>query len=174
MRILVVVMLMLSIEAWSQNQPVPLYVTQQSFPDSVMNINLVRENGEVLRFSEMLDKYKGKKMLVDIWASWCRDCIVGLPKLEDLRAKAGTETVAYVFLSVDKDDSKWKAAISKFNIRGEHYRIEGAWKTALSNYIILDWVPRYLVLDENSRIIMPKAISAEDAALGKALSIEFP
>ena len=31
----------------------------------------------------VLDKHKGKKILIDVWASWCRDCIVRLTKFEN-------------------------------------------------------------------------------------------
>lgn len=77
-----------------------------------------------------------------------------------------------MFLSTDKDEHKWKNAIDKFNIRGEHYLMKGAWKNTLSNYLVLDWVPRYVVLDEKGQVIMPKAVVAEDSYIKKALRTE--
>lgn len=154
---------------FSQHQPVPDYLTTQAFPDSIKTLPLIQPDGNHISFGDMLQLYKGKKVVIDIWASWCRDCLVGLPKLEALKHKTGTTNVVYVFLSVDKDDPKWKNAIHRYNIRGEHYCVEGGWKTPLSNYIVLDWVPRYLVLDESGMIIMPKAIHADDVAMEKVL-----
>ena len=154
---------------FSQNAPVPEYLTTQDFPDSVKLLGLRQLDGERLTFGDMIKKYKGKKILIDIWGSWCADCIIGYPKLEALRKEAGKKNVAYVFLSTDKEVGKWKNAIKKFGIRGEHYLLDGAWNNTLSNYLVLDWVPRYFVLDENGRIILPKAIVAEDAVLKKAL-----
>jgi thiol-disulfide isomerase/thioredoxin len=154
---------------FSQNEPVPDYLTTQAFPDSVRSLGMQAPDGTRTSFGEVLEKYKGKKILVDIWASWCRDCIVGYPKLEELRRKAGEKHVAYVFLSADKDEQKWKNAIQKYNIRGDHYLLDGAWTNTLANYLVLDWVPRYLVLDENGKVIVPKAINANDASLKKAV-----
>jgi thiol-disulfide isomerase/thioredoxin len=159
---------------FSQNDPVPDYLTMQDFPDSVKSLSIRTVDGRMLTFGDMLATCKGKKVLIDIWGSWCRDCIIGYPKLEELRRQVGEKNVAYVFLSTDKDEEKWKHAIAKFNLRGEHYLLDGAWKNTLSSYIVLDWVPRYLVLDENGRVIMPKAIGAEDAAVKKALSTNAP
>lgn len=156
--------------SFSQNAPVPGYLTIQDFPDSVKSLGLRTLKGERLTFSDVLSVYKGKKVLIDIWASWCRDCIVGYPKLEELRKDVGEVDIVYVFLSVDKEEQKWKTAIEKYNIRGEHYLLDGAWTNPLSNYIVLDWVPRYLVLDKNAKIILPKAIVAEDVTLKKALN----
>ncbi|HYF69450.1 MAG TPA: TlpA disulfide reductase family protein [Ohtaekwangia sp.] len=160
----------LTTSSFSQHQPVPDYLTTQAFPDSVKTVSLIQPDGTSVSFADMLQLYKGKKVVIDIWASWCRDCLVGLPKLEALKQKTGTADVIYVFLSVDKDDPKWKTAINRYNIQGEHYRVEGGWKTPLSNYIVLDWVPRYLVLDESGMIIMPKAIHVDDATLEKVLT----
>jgi thiol-disulfide isomerase/thioredoxin len=157
------------INVQSQNQPAPAYLTTQHFPDSVLSVGMRTIEDQKISFGEMLEKHKGKKIFLDIWASWCRDCIVGYPSIDKLRNNVGDGNIVYVFLSTDKDAGKWIAAIEKFNIRGEHYLLNGAWQNALSNYVSLDWVPRYLVLDENGNVIMPKAIVADDVALRTAL-----
>jgi thiol-disulfide isomerase/thioredoxin len=171
MKYLIALALIVSITnlSFSQNDPVPAYLTTQPFPDSVKALPIHTVDGTSLTFGDMLEKHKGKKILIDIWGSWCRDCIIGYPKLEELRNTIGDKDIAYVFLSTDKDKDKWKNAITKFNIRGDHYLLDGGWKNPLSNYISLDWVPRYLVLDKRGRIMMPKAIVAEDEALKEAL-----
>lgn len=154
----------------AQNNIPPDYLKKQDFPDSVKNLVIQKLNGEKITFANTIEMYKGKKIVLDIWASWCRDCIIGLPKLEELKQKTGTENTVYVFISVDKDETKWRTAITRFNIQGEHYRIETGWSSPLSNYIDLDWVPRYLVLNENGRIILPKAITVDNQDLIQLLT----
>ena len=156
--------------AFCQDKPVPEYVLNQNFPDSVLSIPVVKLDGTQGTFGDLLTSVAGKRVVLDIWASWCRDCIVGLPKLKELKAKTDPERVSFVFVSIDEDEQNWRAAINRFfRIDGEHYRIPIGWKNALSNYIVLDWVPRYLTLDETGRVIMPKAIVAEDRRLVEAL-----
>ena len=155
---------------FAQYDSVPKYLTRQNFPDSVRSWGVQALDGKKLTIGELFDSYKGRKVLIDIWGSWCRDCLIGYPKLEALRREVGEKNVAYLFLSTDKEVTKWKAAIEKFSIRGDHYLLDGAWQTPLSNYIRLDWVPRYLVLDEKGRVIMPKAIVADDENLKQVLS----
>ncbi|HYG18143.1 MAG TPA: thioredoxin-like domain-containing protein [Ohtaekwangia sp.] len=158
----------LALSSFGQHQPVPDYVVKQAFPDSVLAISVAKPDGSRVKFSDVLALYHGKKLVVDIWASWCRDCIVGLPKLEELKKTTG-EGVVYLFLSVDDSEVKWRSAISRFGIKGDHYRIEDGWKNPLANYIVLDWVPRYMVLNEEGRVVMPKAIVADDQLLKDAL-----
>ena len=166
-KLLSVVFLVLFVTpALCQDKPVPDYVLKEDFHDSVLNIPVVKLDGTPGTFSDILKSVRGRKVVLDIWASWCRDCIVGLPQLEKLRKKTDPEKVVYVFLSVDEVETKWRTAIDRFfRIEGEHYRIPVGWKNALSNYIVLDWVPRYLTLDENGRVIMPKAIQAGETQL---------
>jgi thiol-disulfide isomerase/thioredoxin len=161
-------LLVFSLTALCQNTPSPGYLTTQDFPDSVKSLGLQNLEGRKLTFKEMLERYNGKKVIIDIWGSWCRDCIVGYPKLDNLRKEIGDDKIAYVFLSTDKDIEKWKNAIARFQIRGDHYLLDGAWNNVLANYIVLDWVPRYLVLDAKGKVIFPKAIHADDPALRKA------
>jgi thiol-disulfide isomerase/thioredoxin len=166
MRLAIVsLLLFVASTAFCQDKPIPEYLTKNDFPDSVKSIGMQTPEGSRLTFGDMLETYKGKKVVIDIWASWCRDCIVGYPKLEKLRQEVGEENVVYVFLSTDKDVNKWKNAITGFQIRGQHYLLNGAWNKTLSSYIVLDWVPRYLVLNEKGMVIMPKAIHADDPAL---------
>lgn len=149
----------------AQNALAPEYLTKQEFPDSVKNSMLQRLNGETISFVNAMELYKGKKVVIDIWASWCRDCIVGLPQLEELKQKTADFNTIYIFISVDKDETKWRTAITRFNIQGEHYRIETGWSGPLTNYLQLDWVPRYCALNEKGQIIMPKAVKADNEEL---------
>jgi thiol-disulfide isomerase/thioredoxin len=155
-----------------QDVPAPSYLTTQDFPDSVKSLTMQTETGKQITFGEMLESYKGKKVFIDIWGSWCRDCIVGYPKVEELHKNVGEQDVVFVFLSTDKDEQKWKNAIKKFNIRGDHYLLQGAWVNSLCNYLVLDWVPRYVVLDQRGKVIMPKAIVAEESSIKKALQTQ--
>jgi len=72
-----------------------------------------------MTFREVLYQNKGKTILIDVWASWCKDCIVSLPDLEEVQKNF--PEVSYVFLSVDRGNTAWKRAIEKYNLKGQHY-----------------------------------------------------
>jgi thiol-disulfide isomerase/thioredoxin len=152
-----------------QNAIPPDYLTKQDFPDSVLNLQLLKLNGGNVDVSTLLKTYEGKKVVIDFWASWCKDCIIGLPKLNKLMTRTKADDVVYVFISVDKEEAKWKSAIDRFSIKGEHYRVEVGWYNTLTNYIQLDWIPRYVVLNEQGRILMPKAILADSEELKQSV-----
>ncbi|MBL3655227.1 TlpA family protein disulfide reductase [Fulvivirga sediminis] len=145
----------------AQNQPVPDYVTKQQFPDSVSQMQLTTTTGAKVTLEEILKKHQGKKVFLDFWASWCKDCLAGMPDLKKLISKTDGK-VDYVFLSLDRNEEQWLSALEKYELVGDHYWLNQGWKNELTNYINLDWIPRYLILDEEGNVIMPKAIEAKD------------
>lgn len=48
-----------------------------------------------------LESLKGKKVVVNIWASWCPPCRAEMPSIQRLYKKTDKEKVAFVLLSVD-------------------------------------------------------------------------
>ena len=122
------------------------------------------EDGEEVTFSTILEENKGQSVLIDIWASWCKDCIVGLPKLNELLESY--PDVSLVCISLDKTEEKWHAGIEKYyENQGQHFFAPKGWKSDLFTTIDLDWIPRYLLLDKTGKITVFKAIKADDKNL---------
>lgn len=155
---------------FAQNKPVPAYLLTQKLPDSVANFSLSKVDETTQTFQQALDQYNGKKIVIDIWASWCRDCLQGMPKIKKVQKQTNSDQVVYLFLSLDQKIGSWKKAIKRFKIQGEHYRIPQGWKNPISHYINLDWIPRYMVFDESGNIILGKAITIEDPKLLELIS----
>lgn len=137
------------------------------FSNEALNDTFVSLDGKELPFKDIISQYKGKKVLIDVWASWCGDCIKGMPKVVDLQNKY--KDVVYLFLSLDKSDEDWKLGIKKYNVQGEHYFLTSGWKGAFGKFVNLDWIPRYMVIDENGKIKMFKAVHADDSKVTDAL-----
>ncbi len=112
-------------------------------------------NGNENSLGEVLASYKGEIVLIDVWASWCADCLVGLPRLKELQVNY--PQVKYVFLSVDRSQKAWKYAINKHEIQGDHYFMPDGQKGALNDFLNSNWIPRYLILDKDGNIAMYKA-----------------
>ncbi|MDD2986587.1 TlpA disulfide reductase family protein [Flavobacterium sp.] len=133
--------------------------TKEALAESMLGVD-----GNTYNFREIIKKYQGKTVVIDVWASWCTDCVKATPKVIELQ-KQFPETV-FLFLSYDKTPESWEKGIAKFGIEGEHYLILSKWKGgAFSESIDLDWIPRYLVLDKNGKIALYKTIEADDENL---------
>src|SRR5690606_9417142 len=91
------------------------------------------------------------------------DCIKCFPELKNLQQKY--PEAAYVFLSLDRAVDKWKEAIEKYELNGEHYYLNETMKGEFGQSIELDWIPRYIVVDAEGNIALKKAIVANDPIL---------
>ena len=136
---------------------------EKSFSAEALQDVLIKTSGSEVTFESVLEMHKGKTVLIDIWASWCKDCIAGFPDLKKLQED--NPNINYVFLSLDKDTERWKAGIDKYDLHGRHYFIKHGWKGPLCSSIDLDWIPRYILLDESGQIKVYKAITTKDNQL---------
>lgn len=142
--------------------------TPTEFSEKALLEKVYDLNDEVSTFKDVIDQYKGKKVLIDVWASWCRDCLVGMPKVKELQT--AFPEVVYLFLSVDEKKSSWKRGVKRYDVIGEHYNLpQGMKKGDLVGFLNLSWIPRYVVVDENGKIILFNATDASDENIIKVL-----
>lgn len=149
---------------------------ETAFSEEVLSQKVYSENGDEKTLKEVLDAYKGQKVMLDVWASWCSDCVKSMPKIKKFQETY--PNVAFVFLSVDDKEKAWKNGIekyvNKFKLTGEQYFFATGWKksnnnNAFINFVGLDWIPRYLLVDENGAIKVFYARSIEDSKLSEAV-----
>ena len=134
--------------------------------EGLENVMVTKEN-QPIAFTEILKKYEGKTIVIDVWASWCPDCIKGMTKVKSLQAKYPEAT--YLFISMDKTYDAWLKGIEKYDVKGEHYLTADDMKGVFGKSINLDWIPRYMVVDKTGKIALYKVIEADDEKLIKTL-----
>lgn len=137
------------------------------FSSAALNDTFYSLQDENLTFETVLKSYEGKIILIDVWASWCSDCLKSMPKVKALQQ--AHSDVVFLFLSLDKSVDSWKKGIKKYKVDGEHYYMQSGWKGDFGNFLDLDWIPRYLVIDKTGTITVFKAIKADDIKLKDAL-----
>jgi thiol-disulfide isomerase/thioredoxin len=70
-----------------------------------------------------LSDLKGKYVVMDFWATWCRPCIQSMPKLVELHEKYG-DRVHFVTIAFEKNDKSWKAVSEKLGLTWKYQIIE--------------------------------------------------
>lgn len=137
---------------------------QTSFTKETLESKMTALDGKEVAFKDILVQYKGKTVVIDVWASWCPDCVKGMAKVHELQKQF--PNAVYLFLSYDKTDESWKAGIEKNKVKGENYHIGNNMKKGdFAEGIKLDWIPRYMVVDKTGKIALFKAIEADDEKL---------
>lgn len=137
------------------------------FSKEALHDTFVTTQKEKIEFKDVLSKYKGKKILISVWASWCPDCMEALPEEEKLQQEF--KDVVYLHLSLDRSFNSWLQGIKRLEVKGEHYLIKSGWKGAFGEFLNLGWIPRYVVVDEKGEIVLFKATKPTDKLIKQSL-----
>jgi thiol-disulfide isomerase/thioredoxin len=95
-----------------------------------------------------LDKYRGKIVILDLFASWCPPCRMEIPQFVHLQTKYA-DRLAVVGLAYDQGSvDPLKRFLEQMKINYDVY-----WGTEeIANYVGLRGIPHTLVLDREGRI----------------------
>lgn len=140
---------------------------KKEFSKEALAENVVAMDGSEVSFQSILDKYKGKTVVLEFWASWCGDCVKAMPKIKELQQN--NPDVVYVFFSCDKTFDKWKEGIEKHELKGDHYLVKDGMKGSFGKSLDLDWIPRYIVVNKKSKISLYRAIETDFDLIQKTL-----
>ncbi|WP_394758991.1 TlpA family protein disulfide reductase [Flavobacterium sp.] len=132
---------------------------QTDLSSEALSNKLLAFDGSETNLADILKKHNGKTVVIEIWASWCSDCVKNVPNIKELQA---THTNAdFVFLSCDKTTEAWAKGIEKHELKGDHYLIPDGMKGAFAKTIDLNWIPRYIIIDKTGKVALYKAIETD-------------
>ena len=134
---------------------------QKQFSSKSKKQKLTTLEGKEVSFGDVLNQYKGKTIVLEVWASWCSDCVKAMPKVKELQDN--NPNVVLKKKKMDKVVDKWKAGIEKHELKGEHFwaNDEKMMKGAFGKSIDLDWIPRYIVIDKEQNVVIYRAIETD-------------
>ena len=93
---------------------------------------------------------EGKFVIIDFWATWCLPCLFQLPEFEKLSEKY--PDIRFIGISIDQNEKLWVKRLKKDGmpahiqeVLADPYVVGDAWD--------ITSIPRFLLIDENFRII---------------------
>jgi peroxiredoxin len=113
-------------------------------------IALENASGEIIS----LNSLRGKVVLLDFWASWCRPCRAENPNVVKLYNKYKNQKFTVFSVSFDQEKSKWLAAIKQDQLSWPNHVSElTGWKSTPGEKYGITSIPKTFLIDKNGVII---------------------
>jgi len=114
-----------------------------------------------------LSSLRGKYVLLDFWASWCKPCRAENPNLVKNFAKYHKLGLEIYQVSLDKTAENWKSAIESDNLKWFHVSDFKEWQSPVVKQYNVEAIPSNFLIDPNGKIV---AMNLRGADLGKKLA----
>lgn len=117
-----------------------------------------------------LSRYKGKYVVIDCWSTGCNPCIGEMPYMRKIE-HAFRENPDIVFVSISFDTRKkiWTDYLTAHQMKGEQLLNPTGPKNPIVEKCGLRGIPHFLVLDKESKILIPNAYRPSNPILGEEL-----
>ncbi len=101
-----------------------------------------------------LNDFKGRYVVIDVWATWCAPCRREAPFFERYAEMYAGDKLAFVSLSVDEGDNamSWQYEAAAKSKRVVQLRSETTFEF-MTNYGI-ESIPRFMLIDPEGRLAM--------------------
>jgi peroxiredoxin len=131
-------------------------------------IALPDPNGKEIRLSS----FRGKVVLIDFWASWCRPCRAEMPNVVALYKKYKDKGFEIFGVSLDKDKENWVQAIKEDGITWPQVSDLKFWNSEAVALFNVEAIPYTVLVDKEGKIIAKGLRGADlENAVKKALGI---
>ena len=125
---------------------------------------------QILR--KLIEPYRGRLVLIDIWGTWCGPCKEALSHSQEEYERLKDYDIVYLYLANRSNDVAWKNVIKEYNVTGEnvvHYNLPADQQTAVEHFLQVNAFPTYKLIDRNGKVLDVNADPRDLERLAKLL-----
>lgn len=121
-----------------------------------------------------LSDFKGKVVVLDIWATWCAPCKEQIPHLKKLEEAFHGKDVVFISISTDeqKDKEKWLKMVADMKLTGVQL-YAGGFANKVTDFYKIETIPRFIVINKEGNLVSPNSARPSDPKLKAMLEAEL-
>ena len=111
--------------------------------------------GEAL-LKKLLEPYKGKFVLLDIWGTWCGPCKEALSHSTEEYARLKDYDIQYLYLANSSPQESWENVIKEYNVSGPnvaHYNLPAEQQAAIERHLNVHSWPTYKLFNRDGDLL---------------------
>lgn len=110
-----------------------------------------------------LSDFKGKYVMMDIWATWCGPCKVEIPYFEkQYELFAGDSRIEFISISLDEKVDAWKKMLEDDKPQWKQFVVENGIKSDFCTRYFINSIPRFLLIDPQGNIVSVAVMRPSD------------
>lgn len=117
-----------------------------------------------------LQKYRGKIIVVDFWATWCGPCMAEADHMVALNNEYGPKGVQIIGVSLDEDQSALKKVIKSKGFVWPQFFDGGGWGNALAKEWGVQSIPATFIINPEGAVVWKGHPANIDSALAAAFA----
>ena len=111
--------------------------------------------GEAL-LKKILEPYKGKFVLLDVWGTWCGPCKEALSHSTEEYARLKDYDIEFLYLANGSPQDAWENIIKEYNVSGPnvaHYNLPDDQQAAIEHHLNVHSFPTYKLFDRDGNLL---------------------
>lgn len=116
-----------------------------------------------------LEDYRGKVVLLDFWATWCKPCVAAMPHLNKLQAAHGGKDFTVLGVSIDEEGAKKVRPFLTRNKVGYSVLLDSSKAPAWEAFKVKG-IPAVFLIDRDGKIIAQWSGKPDAKAIDKAVA----
>ena len=138
---------------------------------SADNVAGMTDGEKILR--KIIEPYKGKIILIDVWGTWCMPCKMALKNSQEEFEALKDYDIQYLYFANKSPEQSWKNVINEYKVTGDnvaHYNLPADQQSAVENFLKVHGFPSYRLIDADGNIIDMRVDARDLEGLKKLLN----
>lgn len=107
-----------------------------------------------LSFGDMLSRYKGKVVYLEVWSLGCGPCKAAMPYARQMEKELADLPIKFVYMTEDMNSKNlWDNIFTASGTHDNHYRSIDGNSSSMNKYMNSTMVPWYMLFDKEGNLV---------------------